>query len=378
LNPQRIKALMRKELLRIIREPANLFLVFLFPIILTLAFGFAFGALGSGGSTQYVVGVVDNDGSSWSTWFQGNITETGALTTVIYEDQNSAYTDLQTGAVSAVLIIPEGFSASIEGFLADSSSSSWNQSVLELALDQGSMIAGSVVPAFIQQSLTVTMYGEAALSPPSPVIIGAPTMIETTKLTQFDYMAPGIFSFSAIFITMIVSQVITEERTTGILDRIFTTPTTTRELFASLIFANLLTGTIQVLVILGASYLMGFRPQGGVTGTLIGLIAVLFLVVTNVGFGLITASISKSSSAATGIAFIFIIPQMFLGSFVPSPESASRLVPSYYVTETIKSLFLRGAKASSLTVLGNLAVLLLYSLVVITLGIYSFNRNGKR
>jgi len=369
---------MRKELLRVIREPANLFLVFLFPIILTLAFGFAFGALGSGGSTQYVVGLVDNDASSWSTWFQGNITKTGVLTAVIYEEQTNAYTDLQTGAVSAVLIIPEGFSASIEGFLADPSSSSWTQSVLELALDQGSMIVGSVVPAFIQQSLTVTMYGEAALSPPSPVIIGAPTMIESIKLTQFDYMAPGIFSFSAIFITMIVSQVITEERSTGILNRIFTTPTTTRELFASLIFANIVTGTVQVLVILGASYLMGFRPQSGVTGTLIGLIAVLFLVVTNVGFGLITASISKSSSAATGIAFIFILPQMFLGSFVPSPESASKFVPSYYVTETIKSLFLRGAEASSLTVLSNLAVLLVYSLVVISLGIYSFNRNGKR
>jgi ABC-2 type transport system permease protein len=378
VNTQRIKALIKKELKRVIREPANLFLIFIFPLILTLAFGLAFGAIGSGGDIQYTVGVVDDDASGWSMWFQGNITRTGALTVVVYEDQVSAYADLQTGGVSAVLVIPEGFGASIEGFLIDPDSSSWHTSTLVLALDQGSMIVGSIVPAFIQQSLTTTMYGEEALSPPSPVVIGAPTLVDPVKLTQFDYMVPGMFSYSAIFISLIVAQVLTEERTTGILDRIATTPTTTREMFTSLILANLVIGIVQVLVVLGSSYVMGFRPQGGLTGTLVGLVAVLLLVITNVGFGLLTASISKTSSAATGIGFIFILPQMFLGSFVPAPESVSRLVPSYYATETIKNVFLRGAEASSLTVLNNLVVLTVYTLAVASLGVFIFSRYGRR
>ena len=58
MNTQRISALVKKELLRIIREPANLFLVFLFPVVLTLAFGAAFGAMGSSGETKYTIGVV--------------------------------------------------------------------------------------------------------------------------------------------------------------------------------------------------------------------------------------------------------------------------------------------------------------------------------
>jgi len=43
---QRVLALVKMELLKLIREPANLFMNLLFPAILTLVFGLAFGSLG--------------------------------------------------------------------------------------------------------------------------------------------------------------------------------------------------------------------------------------------------------------------------------------------------------------------------------------------
>jgi len=379
MNLQRVKALTRKELLRVVREPANLFLVIVFPLVLTLAFGVAFGAIGSGGDIQYTVGVVDNDVSSWSVWLQGNITETAALVVSSYDDQTSAYADLETGKVSAVLVIPAEFGDSIEGFIANpTETDSWEVSTLDLGLDQGSLIIGSVVPAFIQQALTVTMYGEEALSPSSPVVIGTPTLVDAVKLSQFDYMVPGMFSFAAIFISMIVAQVFTEERASGILSRIAVTPATASDIFMGQICANLITGAVQVLVVLGTSYLMGFRPLGGVPGMIVAIVAVLLLVLTNVGLGLITATIAKTSGAATGMVFMFILPQMFLGSFVPAPESVSRFIPSYYVTETLTSVFLRGAEVSSSAVLGNLAVLAAFGVVIVGLGVALFSRYGRK
>ena len=59
---QRIVALTKKELKRTIREPAVLFMIFLFPIIFVFAFGASFGGFGSSGSTTYQVGVVNFDG----------------------------------------------------------------------------------------------------------------------------------------------------------------------------------------------------------------------------------------------------------------------------------------------------------------------------
>lgn len=375
MNLQRVQALTKKEILRIIREPANLFLVVLFPLVLTVAFGFAFGAIGSGGDIHYTVAVVDKDATDWSRWFVGNVSAAPVLDVLDYESADQAYSDLESGKVSSVLVIPVGFEASLQTFFSDpSDSSSWEITTLDLGLAQGSMIIGSVVPAFVQQALTLTIYGDEALNAPSPVVIGNPVMVESDTLTQFDYMVPGMFSYAAIFTSMIVAQVFTEERQQGLLRRVAVTPTTSGDIFMGLVVANLLTGVAQVFVILGASYVMGFRPIGGVLGILLAVVATLLLIVSNVGFGLIVAFLAKTSGAATGLAFIFILPQMLLGSFVPAPESASRLVPSYYLTETLTTIFLRGASVTSGSVLGNLGILFSFSVIVLILGVALYNR----
>jgi len=54
--------------------------------------------------------------------------------------------------------------------------------------------------------------------------------------------------------------------------------------------------------------------------------------------GLLTATIVKSSGAATGLSFLFILPQMLLGTFVPAPQLVGRLVPRYYVTDALTSI----------------------------------------
>ncbi|MEM3503397.1 MAG: ABC transporter permease, partial [Nitrososphaeria archaeon] len=60
MNFQRINALTKKELKKTFREPAVLFMIFLFPIVFVLTFGIAFGGLGS---TQpvYDIGVINLD-----------------------------------------------------------------------------------------------------------------------------------------------------------------------------------------------------------------------------------------------------------------------------------------------------------------------------
>ena len=69
---------------------------------------------------------------------------------------------------------------------------------------------------------------------------------------------------------------------------------------------------------------------------------------------------------------------LMLGSFIPGiPENLSKLVPSYYVTQTLTNVFIRGANATSASSVQNLGVLGVYSLVVIVLGIVLYNRNGS-
>jgi ABC-2 type transport system permease protein len=380
MNFQRVRALTVKEILRVLREPANLFMLVMLPLVMTLVFGVAFGGIGGGGDVQYGVAIVDQDASSWSGELVSGLNGSGVLVPQYFEDGASGQDALSQGKVSAVLVIPNGFGASVDDFKSNPvDEAAWTVTTLELSIDQGSMIAGSVVPSLVQQALTVTLYGVEALSPPSPIVIGSPVLVESITVTQFDSMMPGMFSYAVIFVTMIVSQVFTEERQQGLLKRIATTPTTASDIFAAQVVANTITGVLQVSVVFGSAYLIGFRPMGGLAGVGLAYLMSLLLVLCNVGFGLITATLAKSSGAATGLAFVFILPQMMLGSFIPGiPESLSRLVPSTYVTQTLTNVFLRGASATSASSLQNLGLLGVYSLVVIVAGIVLYHRYGNR
>jgi ABC-2 type transport system permease protein len=379
MNLQRIRALTVKDLVRVIRDPANLFMLIMLPLVMTLVFGVAFGGIG-GGDVQYGVAIVDQDNSAWSGELVSGLNDSGILVPWFFEESDGGQDALSQGKVSAVLVIPEGFGASVDVFKSNPvDETAWTVATLELSIDQGSMIAGSVVPSLVQQALTVTLYGVEALSPPSPVVIGSPVLVESIKVTQFDSMMPGMFSYAVIFVTMIVSQVFTEERQQGLLKRIAFTPTTASDIFAAQIASNLITGVFQVSVVMGSSYLMRFRPQGGAAGIGLAYMLSLLLVLCNVGFGLITATLAKSTGAATGLAFVFILPQMMLGSFIPGiPESLSRFVPSYYVTQTLTNVFIRGASATSASSMQNLGLLGIYSLVVIVVGVVLYNRYGNQ
>jgi ABC-type multidrug transport system permease subunit len=377
MNAQCTAALAVKELKRITREPANLFLAFIFPLVLTLAFGMSFGAIG-GGEQQYKVAFVTYDNSQYSGMLHDTLAKVSVLNVVDYSDVADANSALSQGRVSAVLVVPSGFGESIASYLASPDNPSlWVTSTLELSLDKGSIIASSAISPIISNVLNVMVSGGQAQAA-IPVTISAPTLVDASKLTQFSLMAPGMFTYAAIFLIRLVAQSLVSEREQGLLTRISVTPTSTRDIFASQITSNLLIGVVQTCMIFGASTVMGFKPLGGWMGISVAFLAVALLTLCSVGFGLITATFAKNNGAATGISFAFILPLMFLGTFVPAPESISRLVPSWYLTDALTSIFIRGADAFSPAIISDLSVLACSSIGVILAGVILYSRYGNR
>jgi hypothetical protein len=127
---------------------------------------------------------------------------------------------------------------------------------------------------------------------------------------------------------------------------------------------------------------MGFRPAVSILVYVFAFVLVLVFTLSNIGFGLITATVSHTPGAATGLSFLFVLPQLFLGTFVGASLSggaqvASRFVPSSYVTNALTSLFLRGAAITSTTILIDLAVVTIASLVILRVGISLYARFYK-
>jgi ABC-2 type transport system permease protein len=387
MNTRRISAIVRKDLKKMIREPANLFLVILFPVLLTLVFGVSFGAVG-GNTQNYNIGIVDhdfNDGSmNWSQSFVKNLSKNDILTLHWYTDDSSAQDAVKTGTVQAVIIIPENFSKSCTSFTKNAlNQSHWVNTTMALYLDSGSMIAMQIIPPLVEQSLVQTITGPQTQTLSLPISIGNQLFSQTQQKKMFDYMVPGLFAYGAIFLIMTVSQSFTVERGAGLLRRINTTPITASEFMVSQVISNMIMAMLQVTLIFLTAFLLGYSPLAGPLGLAMAFVIVSVFSLCCVGFGLITATVAKSAGAATGLSFVFIMPMMFLGTFVSgmSPGTlsgvASRFVPSFYVTDALTSLFLRGVSLSNATILFDFSVVFLCSLVVLLVGILLFRKFGN-
>ena len=388
MNARRVSAVVRKDLKHLIRDPAFLFIIILFPVMLTLIIGVSFGGVGGSEPTVYPIGVVDLNAAGplhhWSEDLAANLTRTSILDVRPYADNASAQDALSRGDLKAVLVVPADFGESCQSFRDNpTNASAWVRSSIGLYLDKGSMVATQAIPPIVIQVLGATVRGPQYAPPAIPVAVGSPSLVATSKQTLFDFFVPGLFAYGAIFLTMTVAQSFTSEREEGLLRRMNTTPLTPAEFMTAQVLTNMVLGVIQVTIIFVAAFAIGYRPNTGIAGLGVAFLAVSVFSLTCVGFGLITASIAKSPGAATGISFLFIMPQMFLGTFVALASSSmtsaiGKFVPAHYVTDAVTNLFLRGAPVTSPAVLWDLGILAIVSVGTLVAGVVLFRRYGNR
>jgi ABC-2 type transport system permease protein len=382
MNLQRVFALSKKDLKKTVRDPAVLFMVFLFPIIFVVAFGSSLGGASSG-EISYHVGVVNFDGSgSSSGQFLYALTDTGIFSLQIYADNQTAQTELSQGKIQALMIIPNDFSQSVDAFeAAPKDGSRWVNTSVSLYLDKGSIVATQAVPPIIQQVLgSFTSPTQQTIS--SPLRLETASLVNVKSISGLDFIAPGMFTFASIFLIMIVGQSFAQNRENGMMKRVRISPTTPTEFMSSQVLLYMVIALIQAALVFVMVYALGFKPNVGIPAYAIAFVLVLVFSLSNVGFGLITATIAKSPGAATGIAFLFVIPQLFLGTFVGASLSegakvAGQFVPSYYVTDALTSLFLRGADLTSATILIDFGVVSASCMAILAVGIALYARYYK-
>ena len=386
MNFRRILALTKKDLKKTTREPAVLFLLIGFPIIMTFVFGIAFGGIGSGGTTSFDVGILNLDTTGtqtqWSDSFIENMTASDVFIVQDYSDNETGQAALLQGNLDAFIVIPQGFGDSIVSYYSSPfDPSSWTNTSLGLYVDSGSLMAVSAVPPLVQEVLMKTIFGSDAMTIGLPIEIGSPALVESSTYTQWDFMAPGIFAFAAIFLTMIVAQSMTYERDEGLLRRLRTTPVSSSDYMIGQTLSNMAVAVVQVALVLGTAYAIGYRPATGLAGIGFTFLISLAFALVAVGFGLIAATMSKSADVATGISFVFIMPQMFFGTFMPLggvTEVLSQYMPSHYITHALTSLFLRGVSVTSTIIWFDFAVVSVVGLLLIIVGIGLFEKFGSR
>jgi ABC-2 type transport system permease protein len=381
---QRVLALTKKEMKKTVREPAVLFMIFLFPIVFVFAFGASFGGVG-GGQPVYQVGVINMDQGASVNASQILLTalsDTQILNVQTYVDNQSAQNALSQGNIQAVVVIPSDFSQSFASYqAAPNDPNAWTNATVALYLDKGSLVATQAVPPIIQQVLTA-IAGQSQQAPSNPFSLETASLVEVEAPSALDFIAPGMFTFASIFLIMMVAQSFATDRENGMMKRIRITPTTPTEFMTSQVLSYMAIALVQAALVFVMVYLMGFKPNVGIPAYAFAFVLVLVFSLSNVGFGLITATIAKSPGAATGISFLFVLPQLFLGTFVGASLSsaaqvAGKFVPSYYVTDALTSLFLRGAAFTSPALLLDFATVSASCAAILAVGIVLYGKYYK-
>jgi ABC-type multidrug transport system permease subunit len=180
---------------------------------------------------------------------------------------------------------------------------------------------------------------------------------------------------------MMVALALSEYREAGVLKRLQTTPTSAYEYLGSLILAYMIIAVFQALIVLLVARLTGYQPLGGLVGLGLASVFLALLGITAVGLGLLTASVAKSSGAASGLAVIYIVPMMMFGALLAVFNDTTRLIakftPNYYVSDSLSIIFQQGL-VSSQAIWQNLLTLAAISLVVVIAGVQIFKRNEFR
>ena len=197
-------------------------------------------------------------------------------------------------------------------------------------------------------------------------------------MNHFEYLLPGLMGYSVIYMGMMVALSLVEFRKDGLLARIETTPVSTASFLTSQVIANMIIAVLQALIVLMVAWVLGFEPRGGVVGILWAVVFLAVLSVSAVGFGLLTAAVSKDTGVAGGLSMIFILPMMMFGALLAVFNEATRTIakftPNFYVSDSLSLIFHEG-KLSDPAIWQNLLILTGISVVIVFAGILLFKRN---
>jgi ABC-2 type transport system permease protein len=203
--------------------------------------------------------------------------------------------------------------------------------------------------------------------------MAVPGMGEGLRYIQF--LVPGIIGMSLLFSSTMAGLSVLWDREFGFLKEIMVAPVSRVSIVVGRIAGGTTTAVLQSVLILGISFALGFEILNPLR-FLLGLVFMLLVAVTFIGFGLIFASRMKDMQGFSIIMNFVIFPLFFLSGALYPLRNLPRAVRilGYIDPLTYGIDGLRGtlAGASTFSVGLDLALMAGIAAVMIVLGAWFF------
>lgn len=370
----RLISLIRKEFIQILRDPRTLILILVIPVMQLFLLGYA----ATNDVRNIPLAVLDLDRSPQSRRLL-DAYRAADYFQLAYDVDSEAELRLllDQGEARAGMIIPPDYSNQLL---------SGGQAQIAFVLDGSDpTVASTALSAaqLIGQSLSTQVMLERVAALGLPAGLKQPVDVRTQvwynpDLVSAYFMVPGVIGMILFALTSILTATaVVRERERGTIEQLIVTPIRPWELIVGKLLPYVILAILNTLEVLAIGAWWFHVPVRGDLG-LIVLLSGLF-VMTGLGIGLLASTISNTQQEAMLVAWLVLLPSIFLAGFFFPLEAMpkllqwiSYLIPLRYYLVIIRSLLIKGVGVEALGT--EILALALFGIGIMTIASLRFRK----
>ena len=338
ISTRRLLALCRKESYQIVRDPSNILIAFVLPVLLLFLYGFAINL----DSTLVKIGVLRLDDGAAAVSFEQQLQGTPAFELHHGPSLQALQQAMARGEIRGLVVIQNDFSTRwLHG----------QGAAIQVLTDGAEPNTANFVSSYVQGAWQKWQEARAPLADgrPAPGLDLRPRAWFNPATISRDYLVPGSIAVVMTVIgALLTSLVVAREWERGTMEALLATPVTAAELLLSKILPYYLLGMVAMALCTAVAVLLMGVPFRGSLLALAGS-STLFLGAA-LGFGLfLSTTLRNQFNAAQAALTAGFLPAMMLSGFVfeissmpPALRALTRLFPARYFTASLQTLFMAG------------------------------------
>jgi linearmycin/streptolysin S transport system permease protein len=373
------------DLRRLLRWRANIFFLFVLPMLIILLLGAAFG-----GANKARIGVVNADRGKLAQQFVAALRARQSTDVITYTSRGKLESAVAHGDVDSGLIIPANYDANLQqgmsvtlGYVGRPNSGAQNLRATIQSVTAGQ--SRSIAAAQLIQRQTGASFSSALAHTEAAAAV---VPLVRVRLAEPDGSAYVITAgrFEAGASTMLVLFIflnslsgaawVLETRKLGIARRILSTPTSVRTLMAGQLLGRFAIAIAQALIIVFGSLLFFGVSWGNPLGTA----AVIFAFsLVGTGAAVLLGSLFSSDEQVRPVALLLGLGLAALGGsmaplevFPSTARKIAHITPHAWANDAFSKLLKHGGDL--ITVLPQIGVLLGFAALAITVGVWQLRR----
>jgi len=335
---RRLRAVARKEMLHILRDPRSLAVAVAMPLALVVLYGYALDME----LKDLPVGILDRDQSVESRDLVRAMTSSDFIVDAGRLDgRDEIEPGFRSNRFQAALIIPREYGRDL---------SAGRTVTVQLLIDGADASTAATVDNYLRAVLGQV---DGHLLVDSGFRMGGPRaalrILYNPELTSSHFIVPGLVAIVLIMICALLTSIaITREKETGTLEQVLTTPVRAGEVIVGKLLPYLVLGAGDALLIVVAGRMLFGVPMMGSELALAGYSFLYVLIALSLG--LLISTMVKTQRVAMMLALTMtMLPAMILSGFIfpirsmPLPlQALAHLIPATYFLRIIRGIMLVG------------------------------------